>query len=111
MSLGVFLSVQFLEEFEKDLCKLFFVCLVEFTCETIWSSTFVCREFLFFIFIYLFLKCIIFKNLFYLFCFWLHWVFIAVCGLSQVAASRGYSSLWCVGFSLRWLLFVVEHNL
>ena len=23
--------------------------------------------------------------------FWLHWVFVAVCGLSLVAASRGYS--------------------
>ena len=25
-------------------------------------------------------------------------------GLSLVAASGGYSSLWCTGFSLRWLL-------
>ena len=31
-------------------------------------------------------------------CFWLHWVF--------VAASGGYSSLQCVGFSLRWLLLL-----
>ena len=23
--------------------------------------------------------------------FWLHWVFVAVCGLSLVAASRGYT--------------------
>ena len=43
--------------------------------------------------------------------FWLRWVFIAACGLSLAAASRGYSSLQCVGFSLRWLLFVVEHGL
>ena len=35
--------------------------------------------------------------------FWLHWVFIAAHGLSLVAASRGYSSLQCTGFSLRWL--------
>ena len=35
---------------------------------------------------------------------WLCWVFIAAHGLSLVAASRGYSSLQCVGFSLRWLL-------
>ena len=35
---------------------------------------------------------------------WLHWVFVAEHGLSLVAVSRGYSSLWCVGFSLRWLL-------
>ena len=36
--------------------------------------------------------------------FWLCWVFVATCRLSLVAASRGYSSLWCMGFSLRWLL-------
>ena len=36
--------------------------------------------------------------------FWLCWVFIAAHRLSLVAASRGYSSLWCAGFSLRWLL-------
>ena len=34
---------------------------------------------------------------------WLCWVFIAVRGLSLVVASGGYSSLRCVGFSLRWL--------
>ena len=38
--------------------------------------------------------------------FWLHWVFAAACGLSLVAASRGYSSLQCTGFSLRWLLLL-----
>ena len=38
--------------------------------------------------------------------FWLLWVFIAVHGLSLVAASRGYSSLQCMGFSLRWLLLL-----
>ena len=37
--------------------------------------------------------------------FWLHWVFIAS-GLSLVAESGGYSSLWCAGFSLRWLLLL-----
>ena len=35
-------------------------------------------------------KIIIFKNFIY---FWLRWVFVAVCGLSIVAVSRGYSSL------------------
>ena len=35
--------------------------------------------------------------------FWLLWVFVAACGLSPVGASGGYSSLWCMGFSLRWL--------
>ena len=45
-------------------------------------------------------------NLFiYLFIyFWLCWVSVAALGLSVVAASRGYSSLWCAGFSLWWLL-------
>ena len=38
--------------------------------------------------------------------FWLHWVFVAVCGLSLVAVSWGYSSLRCTGFSLRWLLLL-----
>ena len=47
-------------------------------------------------------------NLFiYLFIyFWLHWVFVAACRLSLVAASGGYSSLRCVGFSLGWLLLL-----
>ena len=36
--------------------------------------------------------------------FWgeLHWVFVAVCRLSLVAASRDYSLVACVGFSLLW---------
>ena len=29
-----------------------------------------------------------------------------LCGLSLVAASRGYCSLQCAGFSLRWLLLL-----
>ena len=40
-----------------------------------------------------------------LFCFWLHWVFVAVCGLSLVAVSKVYPSLGLTGFSSRWLLF------
>ena len=49
-----------------------------------------------------------FLNLFiYLFIYlWLHWVLIAVRGLSLVVASRDYSSLQCVGFSLWWLLLL-----
>ena len=38
--------------------------------------------------------------------FWLHWVFVAACGLSLVAVSGGYSSLWCMGFSLQGLLLL-----
>ena len=42
--------------------------------------------------------------------FWLCSVFVAAHGLSLVAVSGGCSSLWCAGFSLRWLL-VAEHRL
>ena len=49
-------------------------------------------------------------NLFIYFYFWLPWIFVAACGLSLVAASGGYSSMRCAGFSLRWLL-VAEHGL
>ena len=46
---------------------------------------------------YLFLK-----DLFvYLFYFWLCSLFVAASGLSLVAASEGYSSLSCTGFSLQ----------
>ena len=38
--------------------------------------------------------------------FWLCWVFVAALRLSLVAASGGYSSLRCAGFSLRWLLLL-----
>ena len=48
-----------------------------------------------------------FINLFtYFIYFWLHWVFVAAHWLSLVAASGGYSSLQCVGFSLQWLLLL-----
>ena len=36
--------------------------------------------------------------------FWLHYVFVAVWGLSPVVESGGYAWLWCTGFSLWWLL-------
>ena len=52
------------------------------------------KYYFFLIFVYLFIY------------FWLHWVFVAAHGLSLVAASGGYSSLWCMGFSLRWLLLL-----
>ena len=45
-------------------------------------------------------------NLFICFYFWLCWVFVAVRGLSPVAASAGYSSLRCTGFSLSYLLLL-----
>ena len=40
----------------------------------------------------------------FIYYFWLRWVLVAVRGLSLVAASGGYSSLRCAGFSLQWLL-------
>ena len=45
-------------------------------------------------------------NLFYLFYFWLHWVFLAACRFSLVVVSGGYSSWCCAGFSLQWLLLL-----
>ena len=42
----------------------------------------------------------------FIFNFWLCWVFVAARGLSLVAASGGYSSLQCAGFSLQWLLLL-----
>ena len=54
------------------------------------------------VYIYQSSKMIVFLFLF----FWLCWVFVAVCGLSLAAATRGYSSLRCAGFSLRWLLLL-----
>ena len=60
-----------------------------------------------FIYLFIFKDFIVFKKFIYL-CiyFWLRWVFIAVCGLSLVAASGGYSSLQCTGFSLWWLFLL-----
>ena len=49
-------------------------------------------------FIYLFIYLFIY--------FWLCWVFVSVRRLSLVAASGGYSSLQCAGFSLSWLLLL-----
>ena len=45
-------------------------------------------------------------TLVFVFFFWQRWVFVGACGLSLVAASGGYSSLRCAGFSLRWLLLL-----
>ena len=42
----------------------------------------------------------------YLFIFGVHWVFVTAHGLSLVVASGGHYSLWCTGFSLRWLLLL-----
>ena len=42
--------------------------------------------------------------------YWLRWVFVAAHRFSLVVASRDYSLLQCAGFSLQWLVFVVEHG-
>ena len=75
---------------------------------TVFGLTF--RSLIHFEFIfYMVLKSVLisFFNTFILFIyFWLHWVFVAVRGLSLVVASGSYSSLWCVGLSLWWLLML-----
>ena len=49
--------------------------------------------------------------------FFFLYLFLAALGLCcctwafSSCSERGYSSLWCTGFSLRWLLFVAEHGL
>ena len=56
-----------------------------------------------FVFKFFFYKFIYF---FFIFYFQLHWIFVAAHGLSLVALSGDYCSLWCTGFSLRWLLLL-----
>ena len=70
---------------------LFFLCF---------SFCFSSTLFLFYILIFFFFKKLII--------FWLHWVIVAACGLSLVAASRSYSSLQCAGLSLWWLLLLLS---
>ena len=48
--------------------------------------------------------CVLYRTFFFF--FWLCWVFLAVHELSLVVASRGYTSLRCMGFSLQWLLLL-----
>ena len=47
---------------------------------------------------------VFYKFIYVIYYFRLRWVFVAARGLSPAAASGGYSSLWCAGFSLQWLL-------
>ena len=46
-----------------------------------------------------------FKFIYFIY-FWLRWAFVVARGLSVVAENGGYSSLWCTGFSLQWLLLL-----
>ena len=47
----------------------------------------------------------------YLFIYWLYWVFIAVCGLSLVVASGGYSFVVVHGLLISVASLVAEHGL
>ena len=47
-----------------------------------------------------------FRNAFARYLFRLCWGFLAACGLSLAVMSEGYTSLWCTGFSLQWLLLL-----
>ena len=55
------------------------------------------------VFVFVFVLINLFILLIY---FWLCRVFVAASRLSLVAASGGYSLLWCTGFSLQWLLLL-----
>ena len=76
------------------------------------SLLFMAKEFsivytTFYLSIYQLMDILFFFLIYFLFIyFWLHWIFVAVHGLSLVAASRGYSLLRCAGFSLQWLLLL-----
>ena len=63
-----------------------------------------------YIYIYIFIY-YYFLNLFYFIYFWLHWVFVAVRGLSLVAASGGYSTLPLRGLLIAVASLVAEHGL
>ena len=43
--------------------------------------------------------------------FWLHWVLVAVHGLSQVVSSRGYSLVVVLRFLIAVVSLVAEHGL
>ena len=43
--------------------------------------------------------------------YWLCWVFVAVCGLSLVAVSRGYSLVALWGLLIEVASLVAEHGL
>ena len=57
--------------------------------------------------------CVSFLSNFYLciYLFWLHWVFIAACGLSLVVANRGYSIVVVRGLLIAVASLVAEHSL
>ena len=54
-------------------------------------------------------KIFFFFNLNLLIYFWLHWIFVTVHGLSLAEASGATLLLQHAGFSLQWLLLIVDH--
>ena len=95
-------TIQVYLVFHSGITKYFYMCPLHFLSSVVLS-----------VFAYVCLLCMEYSPLhfilfiFYKFIyFWLRWVFVAACRLSLVAASRGYSSLWCTGFSLQWLLLL-----
>ena len=57
------------------------------------------------------LQHLLFVDFFFNFCFWLHWVFIALCGLSLVAERRGYSLVLLHGLLIVVASLVAECGL
>ena len=51
------------------------------------------------------------STLFKFICFWLHWVFVAACGLSLVVRSKAYSSLKDAGSGARRLQSLAARRL
>ena len=101
--------------YKWDHIVLVFLCLTYFTehntfkvhpcCRTQQDFLLSCGWILFrclYIYIY-----IAYRYYFLLFIYlWLRWVFVVARRLSLAVESGGYSSLRCVGFSLRWLLLL-----
>ena len=63
---------------------------LSFPCHMVVSLCLCLHVAVFFLFVYL--------------CFWLCWVFVDTRRASLIVVNRGYSLLWCIGFSLQWLL-------
>ena len=59
----------------------------------------------------IFLIMVYFCLFIYLFYFWLHWVFVAGCGLSLVSQSGGYSLVMVPGLPVAAASLAVEHRL
>ena len=74
--------------------------IIKYNLDSLCCTIYPCSLFTYFIHGSLY-QYLFFKKFIY---FWLHWVFVAVCGLPLVVVSRSYSSLQCVDFSFRWLL-------